>query len=95
MMHPGMYYFSLPRGALRPVHVVGSGAVLSVWPGGVVRVQRLHTVEEGTPDSGYRQWPPGPPQGRMRACRWSQSLISGWHCRPTYGHADCYAYSHG
>jgi hypothetical protein len=26
----------------------------SVWPGGVVRVQRLHTVEEGTPDSGYR-----------------------------------------
>jgi hypothetical protein len=20
-------------------------------------VQRLHTVEEGTPDSGYRQWP--------------------------------------
>jgi hypothetical protein len=28
---------------------------LSVWPGGVVRVQRLYTVEEGTPDSGYRQ----------------------------------------
>jgi hypothetical protein len=28
---------------------------LSVWPGGVVRVQRLHTIEEGTPDSGYRQ----------------------------------------
>jgi hypothetical protein len=28
---------------------------LSVWPGGVVWVQRLHTVEEGTPDSGYRQ----------------------------------------
>jgi hypothetical protein len=23
-------------------------------------VQRLHTVEEVTPDSGYRQWPPGP-----------------------------------
>jgi hypothetical protein len=23
-------------------------------------VQRLHTVEEGTPDSGYRQWPPEP-----------------------------------
>jgi hypothetical protein len=41
-------------------------------------VQRLHTVEEGTPDSGYRQWPPGPPQGRMRACRWDQSLIGGW-----------------
>jgi hypothetical protein len=26
-------------------------------------VQRLHTVEEGTPDSGYRQWPPGSPRG--------------------------------
>jgi hypothetical protein len=43
---------------------------LSVWPGGVVRVQCLHIVEEGTPDSGYRQWPPGPPQRRMRVCRW-------------------------
>jgi hypothetical protein len=29
-------------------------APFSVWPGGVVRVQRLHTVGEGTPDSGYR-----------------------------------------
>jgi hypothetical protein len=27
---------------------------LPMWPGGVVWVQRLHTVEEGTPDSGYR-----------------------------------------
>jgi hypothetical protein len=27
----------------------------SVWPGGVARVRRLHAVEEGTPDSGYRQ----------------------------------------
>jgi hypothetical protein len=26
----------------------------SVWPGDVVCVQCLHTVEEGTPDSGYR-----------------------------------------
>jgi hypothetical protein len=24
----------------------------------------LHTVVRATPDSGYRQWPPGPPQGR-------------------------------
>jgi hypothetical protein len=30
MMHPRMYYLSLPRGALRPTHVVGSGAVLRV-----------------------------------------------------------------
>jgi hypothetical protein len=30
MMHLGVYYLSLPRGALRPAHVVGSGAVLRV-----------------------------------------------------------------
>jgi hypothetical protein len=47
-----------------------------------VYVQRLHTVEEGTPDSGYRQWPPGLPQGRVRACRWGQSMISGWPAAP-------------
>jgi hypothetical protein len=29
-MHPGMYYLSLPRGALRPAHVVGLGAILRV-----------------------------------------------------------------
>jgi hypothetical protein len=56
--------------------------LLSVWPGGVVRVQRLHTVEEGTPDSGYQQWPPSPPQRRMRVCRWGQSLIGGWPAAP-------------
>jgi hypothetical protein len=36
---------------------------------------RLHAVIRGTPVSGYRQWPPGPPQGRIRACRWGQNLI--------------------
>jgi hypothetical protein len=30
MTHPGVYYLSLPRGAPRPAHVVGSGAVLRV-----------------------------------------------------------------
>jgi hypothetical protein len=30
MMHPGVYYLYLPRGALRPTHVVGSGAILRV-----------------------------------------------------------------
>jgi hypothetical protein len=30
MMHPRTYYLSLPRGALRPAHAVGSGAVLRV-----------------------------------------------------------------
>ena len=39
---------------------------------------RLHTVVRGTPVSGYRRWPPGPPQGRIRACRCGQSLIGDW-----------------
>jgi hypothetical protein len=46
-----------------PRHVVPLGlstwwgqVPLSVRPGGVVRVQRLHTIEDGTPDSGYRQY---------------------------------------
>jgi hypothetical protein len=30
MMHPGVYYLSLPHDALRPTHVVGLGAVLRV-----------------------------------------------------------------
>jgi hypothetical protein len=44
-----------------PCHVVAldlpmwwGRVLLSVWPGGVVRVQCLHTIEEDTPDSGYR-----------------------------------------
>ena len=41
-------------------------------------VLRLHTVVRGTLVSGYRQWPPSPLQGRMRACRWGQSLIGDW-----------------
>jgi hypothetical protein len=39
---------------------------------------RLHTVVRGTPVSGYRQWSPGPPWGRIRAYRWGQSLIGDW-----------------
>jgi hypothetical protein len=53
MMHPGVYVF--------PCHVVllalpmwWGRVPFSVWPRDVIRVQRLHTVEEGTPDSGYR-----------------------------------------
>jgi hypothetical protein len=55
------------------------------WPGptyssfttrlrGAAWVLCLYTVVRGTLVSGYRQWPSGPPQGRMRACRWGQSL---------------------
>jgi hypothetical protein len=54
----------------------------SVWLRGVAWVRHLHAVEEGTLDSGNRQWPLGPPQGRMQACRWGQSLISGWPAAP-------------
>jgi hypothetical protein len=55
-----VHHLPLPRGAPRPAHVVGSGAVLRA-----ARRRRTcttsFTVVEGTPDSGYRQWPPGPP----------------------------------
>jgi hypothetical protein len=52
---------------------VGPGAVHRAARD-AVRAPRLHIVVRGTPDLGYRQWPPGPPQGRIRACRWGQSL---------------------
>jgi hypothetical protein len=80
-MHPGVHHLPLPHGAPRPAHVVGWVSFF-VRPGDVVRVKRLYTVVEGTPDPGYRQWPPGPPQGRMRACRWGQSLIGDWPVAP-------------
>jgi hypothetical protein len=44
----------------------------------------LYTVVRGTPNPGYRQWPPGPSQGRMRACRWGQSLTSDRLASPTH-----------
>jgi hypothetical protein len=34
----------------------------------------LLTIVRGTPVPGYRQWPPGPPQRRLRPYRWGQSL---------------------
>jgi hypothetical protein len=40
----------------------------------VAWVLRFYTAVRGTLVSGYRQWPPSPPQGRMRACRRGQSL---------------------
>jgi hypothetical protein len=73
-------------------HIVFSGHVavpeLSTWWDWVLFTMRLeiamrapclHTVVRGTPVSGYRQWPPGPPLGRIRACRWGQSLVGDWH----------------
>jgi hypothetical protein len=61
--------------------VVGSGDVHRS-----ARERRTGTASSyctrGTPDSGYRQWPPDPPQGRIRACRWGQSLIGDWLAAP-------------
>ena len=69
-------------------YIVFSGHVAalkpSTWWGRVLFSTRLelavwapclHTIVRGTPVPGYRQWPPGPPQGRLQACRWGQSLI--------------------
>jgi hypothetical protein len=71
--------------------IIFSGHVValepSMWRGRVllttrleiaVLAPRLHAVVRGTPISGYRQWPTGPPQGRIRACRWGQSLVGDW-----------------
>jgi hypothetical protein len=72
-------------------YIVSSGHAvapeLPMWRGRVLFTARLeiatrapclHTVVRGTLDLGYRQWPPGPPQGRIRACRWGQSLTGDW-----------------
>jgi hypothetical protein len=59
-------------------HKISLG-LFSVRPGIAARASCLHTVVRGTPDPGCRQWPPGPPQGRERACRWGQSLIGDCH----------------
>jgi hypothetical protein len=72
-------------------YIIFSGHVAalepSTWWGRVLFTTRLeiaawapclHAVVRGTPVSGYRQWPPGLPQGRIRACRWGQSLIGDW-----------------
>jgi hypothetical protein len=73
LVHPGCIIF--------PCHMVPLElpmwwglALFTVWLGNGVRAPSLHIVVRGTPDSGYRQWPQGPPQGRMRACRWGQSF---------------------
>jgi hypothetical protein len=58
----------LLRYVVSPCHVAPFGlpmrwgqASFPAWLGDVARVRRLHAVEEGTPDLGYRQWPPVPP----------------------------------
>jgi hypothetical protein len=56
-------------------------SLVTWWPrsrprGGVGRgLPRLLTIVRDTLVLGYRQWPQGPPQGRLQACRWGQSLV--------------------
>jgi hypothetical protein len=76
---------TLLRHGAFPFHVAPFGPPIrrsqarsSARLGDVAWVRCLYAVGEGTPDLGYRQWPPVPPQGRMRACRWDQSLTGGW-----------------
>jgi hypothetical protein len=75
-----------------PCHVAPFGlpmrwgqASSPVWLGDVAWVRRLYAVEVGTPDLGYRQWPPGvaakaktPPFARgLRCSRWSDGDKTG------------------
>jgi hypothetical protein len=60
MMHLGCIIF-LCRAVPLALPMWWGRVPFFVWPGDVVRVQHLYTVVEGTPDSRYRQWPPGPP----------------------------------
>ena len=96
----GLLYFGGPGCAHRdpeptgPDGVVSENATLTAHeiPLGLFSVRLrvaaqascLHTVVRGTPNPGYRQWPPGPPQGRMRACRWGQSLTGDRLAAPAH-----------
>jgi hypothetical protein len=75
---------ALPGCGVFPCHMASFGLPIrrgqarsSARLGDVAWVRCLHAAGEGTPDLGYQQWPPVPPEGRMRACRWDQSLIGG------------------
>jgi hypothetical protein len=49
-MNTGMYYLSLPRGALGSAHVVGLGAILRAALRCCTVARLPYTVVEGTPD---------------------------------------------
>jgi hypothetical protein len=48
--------------------------LLPVRPGALHGCDVFILQKGGTPVSRYRQWPLGPPQGRVRACRCGQNL---------------------
>jgi hypothetical protein len=70
----GCIIFSCHVVPLEPSTLWG-GVLFTVRLEDTIWALRLHTVVGGTPDSGYRQWPLGPPQGRIRAYMWGQSLV--------------------
>jgi hypothetical protein len=73
-VHPGEPYLSLPHGAPSPAPCGGVGCC-SPCDQGVSYGCSVFILQKGVPPvSRYRQWPPGPPQGRVRACRWGQNL---------------------
>jgi hypothetical protein len=59
------------------------GAVLRAAKGSRTGIVPSY-CSRGTPNPGYRQWPPGPPQGRMPACRWGQSLAGDRLAAPAH-----------
>jgi hypothetical protein len=56
---PGMYHRFPPHDAPWAAHMVGSSVVHHLARERCM-APRLHTIVRGTPDLGYRQWPPGP-----------------------------------
>ena len=66
--------FSLGHVATPRRLMLRDGELFAAQPETSPLAQRLYLVTRGTPISRYRQWPPGPPQGRVRACRWGQDL---------------------
>jgi hypothetical protein len=57
--------------------VVGSGAVLHVTKASGAGTVPSH-YSKGYPCYMVLTVAPGPPQGRIRACRWGQSLTGDW-----------------
>jgi hypothetical protein len=77
----GCIIFPCPMVPLKPP-TWWDAVLFIVRLGNAIWAPRLHTVVGATPDLGYRQWPLGPPQGRIRAYRWGQSLIGDWLAAP-------------
>jgi hypothetical protein len=80
-IHPGMYYLSLPRGALRPTHVVRSGAILRVDQKCCAGAASSY-CRRGYPRFRVPTVAPGPTSGEDASLQVGQSLICGWPAAP-------------